>query len=571
MRTILRAAVIVMVLSVPALLAQQARRVPRDVGVPDHQREETLALVIIDKAMVASLPAQDLAALRAVIELRESFLASAPSALGQRLARSDSRIHVVTVRAEGAWFFLTNTPAAREAALARGATELRRVEGDIYLFRGRSPFSGDQFAGKDDATPLTVEGTVPLSLVVHAPPIATAGSTVRAIRDHPVVSMTTADVSRERIAATIRALQDMQSRASTTAGNATAAQYVYDAFRGLGLSTVYEDFTYDRTYAGTVYRGIRASNVVATIPGTVTPSDVVLVGAHYDSFVSPWPSAPFAPGADDNGSGTAAVLEMARVVAGQPFDFTIRFVAFGSEEDGLVGSRYHAQRARQNGDRIIAMIDLDMVAYADRQPEDLNVIVNARSAWLAAKYADAAARFGAVGCATLVDPTVRGSDHSPFWDQGYFASLSIEDSPLTSPHWHRATDTVDTLDLEFATAATRTGLAVLVDLAQPSSSPAPPASLTARSWVSRSLFSRGWTVQLTWPASTGSSGGYHVYRSTTPHSGYTRLTTSPVRTTGFVDRFQEVDATYYYTVTAVDGSGREGNRSTEVAHNGIRY
>ena len=71
MRTILRAAVIVMVLSVPALLAQQARRAPRDVGVPDHQREETLALVIINKAMVASLPAQDLAALRAVIELRE--------------------------------------------------------------------------------------------------------------------------------------------------------------------------------------------------------------------------------------------------------------------------------------------------------------------------------------------------------------------------------------------------------------------------------------------------------------------------------------------------------------------
>ena len=104
---------------------------------------------------------------------------------------------------------------------------------------------------------------------------------------------------------------------------------------------------------------------------------MVIVCAHYDSTSTQ--ATTHAPGADDNASGTAAVMEMARVLAGYQFDYTIKFIAFSAEEWGLYGSRHYAQAAKQRGEQIVGVVNLDMIGYVDLEPEDLDIVVDGQS------------------------------------------------------------------------------------------------------------------------------------------------------------------------------------------------
>ena len=173
-----------------------------------------------------------------------------------------------------------------------------------------------------------------------------------------------------------------------------------------------------------------------------------------------------APGADDNASGVAAVLEAARILAPYDLDFTVRFIAFSAEEWGLYGSRAYAAGIQGSGQRIRGVINLDMIAYADAMPEDLQIIVNPQSSWLAIVFL-AGSSYGPVDATLTVNASFVYSDHSPFWDRGLPALLAIEDNPLTNPYYHQTTDTRDKLQPEFFTAAARASLGVLAELAQP--------------------------------------------------------------------------------------------------------
>ncbi len=373
-------------------------------------------------------------------------------------------------------------------------------------------------------------------------------------------------VSAARLRAGIGELESFQTRDATTAAAVAAANFLYDSFVRFGLDTAYEDFTFTAEVDGVRVTGLPASNVIATIPGTVSPEEILIVGAHYDSWSRGGTARTFAPGADDNASGTAAILETARVLAGRRFDFTVRIVAFGAEEYGLHGSRFHAQAARAKGERIIGVLNLDMIGYVDRPPEDLDLVVNAASQWLATRFTEAAAGYAPLPTAPLLDPTERASDHAPFWDNGYSALLAIEDRVVTNPYYHRTTDTIETLDLAFATTVTRATAAAAAELAQLSRDPAPPAGLRVEALALRSPFARVKIARLSWSAPVGGAAGYHVYRSTTSHLQYRRLTTEAIRTTSFDDWILErPDDTYYYVVTAVDGTGAESNPSAEAA------
>lgn len=381
----------------------------------------------------------------------------------------------------------------------------------------------------------------------------------------PVVAVA-GTVSTDRLRGAIAALESFQTRDATTSGSLAAANFLQDYFVRLGLETNHEDFTFAAEVDGVRVTGLPGSNVVATIPGTVSPEEILIVGAHYDSWSRGGTARVFAPGADDNASGTAAVMEVARVLAGRRFDFTVRVVAFGAEEYGLHGSRYHAQAARARGDRIIGVLNLDMIGYVDRPPEDLDLVVNAASEWLATRYAAVAARHAPLPISPLVDPTERASDHAPFWDAGYSALLAIEDRAVTNPYYHRTTDTIETLDLAFATSVTRATAAGAAELAQLSHDPAPPTGLRVEALSLRSPFARVKVSRLSWSAPPGGAAGYYVYRSTRSHLDYRRLTASAIRTTSFDDWITErPDERYYYVVTAADATGAESNFSAEVA------
>lgn len=206
---------------------------------------------------------------------------------------------------------------------------------------------------------------------------------------------------------------------------------IFNQFDSFGLNPYLDPFLYN---SSTYY------NVVAAHPGTTRPEDIYILGAHFDSANN--------PGADDNGSGTAGVLEAARVLSQYEFEATMVFIAFDREEQGLHGSRAYAQT--HTDDNILGMISLDMIAYNDSGLNRARIYGREGSAALKQDLVKAisvygngleAADFGALGA----------SDHAPFQDEGFQACLLIEYD--SNPYYHSLSDSVDTpgyIDYAFA-------------------------------------------------------------------------------------------------------------------------
>lgn len=365
----------------------------------------------------------------------------------------------------------------------------------------------------------------------------------------------TDQVSGDSLETSVQALQDFRTRFALTEGCVAAGRFLYDYFLSLGLAVRYEPFTFGQYYS---------LNVIAEKRGETEPDEIVVICAHYDSITPPASRDTLAPGADDNASGVAAVMEAARILAEQPLDFTVRFAAFSAEELGLFGSIDHAGRARQAGERIVAVLNLDMIAYADAAPEDLEIIVDDRSAWLGERLAMAATGYAAQPSETTVNASFKYSDHSPFWDLGYPAVLAIEDEPLTNPHYHRVTDTVDTLDPSFFRASTQAALGLLAELAQPLIPwrPRTPKGLDAQVSVFTSLFNVVADVRLSWEPVAGAVG-YNVYRSPVSHLEYERMHGEPVTDTVFYDRGLLAGETFYYVVRSINDRQVESFSSIE--------
>lgn len=223
-----------------------------------------------------------------------------------------------------------------------------------------------------------------------------------------------------------------------------ARQNIVDHFESLGLETSLEPF---------LYRNDTYFNVVGTITGSTRPDEIYIVGAHFDSAGT--------PGADDNGSGTACVMEIARVLAAHRFEATIVFIAFDREEQGLYGSKAYADAHRN--DDIRGMISTDMVAFNPNQTNRAAIYGRSSSDPCKQALGAALATWGGI------EPTYYGvmdrSDHAPFEWEGFEAALLIEHEWGSNPHYHRSTDSVDTpnyIDYEFAANMTRGTLGWLV-------------------------------------------------------------------------------------------------------------
>jgi len=216
-------------------------------------------------------------------------------------------------------------------------------------------------------------------------------------------------------------------------------------FQSFGLGVVLHPFTYSST---TYY------NVVATQVGTVYPNQEYIIGAHYDSVSN--------PGADDNASGVAAVLEAARILSQYDSEYTIRYIAFDREEQGLVGSDAYA--TDYSSSDILGMISLDMVSF---NPGTDQALIFGRTASDPIKSSLAAAvnTYGQGISPTITGP-LDGSDHAPFEWQGFQACLIIEGDYSLNPNYHTQDDSVDTpgyIDYDFARRMTRSVVGWLVD------------------------------------------------------------------------------------------------------------
>jgi hypothetical protein len=235
-----------------------------------------------------------------------------------------------------------------------------------------------------------------------------------------------------------------------SANHDLARTNILNHFSGLGLNTSLESFT----YSGSTY-----NNVVAVLPGTTRPNDIFIIGAHYDSVGY--------PGADDNASGVAGIMEAARVLSKFSFQSTIRFIAFDREEQGLCGSTAYITDTNNRDDNILGMISLDMIAYNAGGNNTADIYGRTSSDLLKFALAEAVQTYG--GLSIQINGQLDGSDHAPFERNGFQAALLIED--LGNPYYHTAGDNVDTssyIDYTYATQMTKgavgymAGAAILV-------------------------------------------------------------------------------------------------------------
>jgi hypothetical protein len=513
-------------------------------------------LARIDKFAPPGIPDDVALKFRVLQELASCWIAESSRADFELFRQMGGSGGILDETPDGKGFYLCSGVAPEQFPLLESLGHVTAIEDGIVLFWSESEDFWNLIPEQIHVKALPSETRLRIAFPAGKTQDEPQGPLIAGALQLPNQAITdmVAAVSRDHLSSYIQDLQNFQTRRATTTNCEAAGTYIYDYFAAEGFAPEYDNFNF--TYQGNLQT---TRNIVATIPGRTAPEQIVIVGAHYDSTSNQ--GLVLAPGADDDASGTAAVMEIAKVMRDQPFDFSVRFICFSAEEIGLLGSRHYAQAAAAAGESIIGMIQLDMIAYASRIGEDLDVISNTKSAWLADLFLSAAGTYTTLPAMKWIQPSVVGSDHSPFWDQGFSAVLAIESYPLTNPYYHKPTDTIDTLDMDFGTSVAQAALATAAALAQPVGMLLVPANVTARAETVRSLFRRFKNVVLTWDANDASATGYNVYRSPAARVEFQKINTTAVPGTRYVDRYLQPDGAYYYVITAVDGQGRESGSS----------
>ena len=239
------------------------------------------------------------------------------------------------------------------------------------------------------------------------------------------------------------------SRNYATQGNIKASQYIFERFQSFGLTTWYQTITSTMV------------NVLAKKTGTKYPNQYVIICSHYDDM----PSGTTAPGADDNASGSIAVLEAARLLANVNLPYTIVFATWDEEERGLYGSQAYADTAYAHGDSIIAVLNFDMIAYDGNGDGALDVNTNSASTPLANDFAQIVSLYQPTLVPQVTTSLSGGSDHQSFQAVGYKAILSIEDNSDFTPYYHTVNDTWASLNKPYFVKMIKAGIAALVTIA----------------------------------------------------------------------------------------------------------
>ncbi|MBU4461099.1 MAG: M28 family peptidase, partial [Verrucomicrobia bacterium] len=299
---------------------------------------------------------------------------------------------------------------------------------------------------------------------------------------HPLVSEMVSCLSTNRLHALMRRLTGIEATVAagdlaaiasrkTTSGTHIyrATQMAHDHLQSLGLTASLQP------WSGGGYSG---RNVVATQTGTVRPAEIVVIVAHLDDQ----PNTSNSPGADDNASGSAAVLAAAGLFRPYRFERTIRYLLVTGEEQGLYGSAAHAAAAAAAGDNIVAVFNMDMIAWDSDDDGALDLYTRppgspgyAADLAIASAFTNAVALYGLAGVLRpeIIANGEDASDHSSFWDRGYPGVLAIEDIGDFNTHYHTTGDSLASLDPSWnyfvrfvrASLATVAGLAVPVDRA----------------------------------------------------------------------------------------------------------
>ncbi|GBO54548.1 hypothetical protein APA_2495 [Pseudanabaena sp. lw0831] len=242
-----------------------------------------------------------------------------------------------------------------------------------------------------------------------------------------------------------------------SAGHLFAREYIRSHFAKFGEVVIHEFEV----------NGSKHQNLILNIAAlTQKQRSPIIIGAHYDTVAG-------CVGADDNGSGVAVLLELAEYFSANPIKYPIQLIAFDMEEYGLCGSAAYSQKLKNEKQKLRLMISLEMLGYCDRSPNSQHY-----PAGLDKFYPNTGDFIGLIGSIpTIPDlihlqhhmkstvpcewlpagwrglaiPDTRRSDHAPFWDAGYKALMVTDTANMRNPHYHKSSDRLETLDLEFLT------------------------------------------------------------------------------------------------------------------------
>jgi Zn-dependent M28 family amino/carboxypeptidase len=303
-----------------------------------------------------------------------------------------------------------------------------------------------------------------------------------------------------------------------------ATQYVYERMQAFGLTVSYHDWN---------ACGYSNRNVIGEKIGQTRPNEIVLVVAHLDDQ----PSPTYAPGADDNASGSVGVLIAAEILRQYNFERTLRFIFFTGEEQGMCGSSQYAAYVAGLEQNIVAAYNMDMIAWNAVDGPTLRLHTRAPSnpgysgdVGIANTFVNVVSAYGLGGnLSPIVDSDGMGqSDHVSFWNRGYASILAIEDDDYDfDAYYHTTNDRLSTLNLTYFTNYVKASVGTAAHLALP----------LTETGVLRGTISDAVTllpisnasVQAAWSASstytrTDASG---VYTFTLPVATYTLTASAP--------------------------------------------
>ncbi|MBI2834414.1 MAG: M20/M25/M40 family metallo-hydrolase [Acidobacteria bacterium] len=433
--------------------------------------------------------------------------------------------------------------------------------------------------------------TFPTSLDAVTSPVARAQA--RASDLDPRVTGLLSSVSEERLAATLRKLESFKTRNTLSSIDpqdneiGAARQWIFDELKRAGsrLQVSFDAYAIPKQ-GDRITRDVEVLNVMAVLPGRSARR--IYVSGHYDSYSSadqqgsnPLSSVPpretaaagpdqsrasdtRAPGVNDDGSGTAVTMELARVFAesGVNFDATIVFIAFAGEEQNLVGARLHAHNAEVGGVIIDAVLNNDIVGGAVGgngvvDSESVRVFAegpeDSLSRQLARYIRRAAARYlpgHVVRLIPMHDRFARGGDHTAFNEHG-FAAVRITESNENYARQHSAADTFEGISVPYLAQNARVNAATLASLAL---APAAPTLVPDRR--NRRLPERApsrYDATLRWNASPGATGYTVVWRDAAATDWQHELTVA----TATHATFSNLSIDDYLFGVAATGDGHE--------------
>lgn len=275
------------------------------------------------------------------------------------------------------------------------------------------------------------------------------------------------EIRADSLESYVRWMENMGTRFALADNRREVADAIRNKFIGFGYSNARLDsFLLERTYRDVDY-SLWQYNVIARLDGSLYPDSVSVMGGHFDSILNGSDSDPFsaAPGANDNASGVAALLEIARVMKENSFrsEGSIEFVAFAAEELGLYGSWDYCEKAMQAGVKIKMMLNNDMIAYEPSSVQTnwlVNILDYDNSDGLRADAERLAARYTLLG--TYNDNAVnKYSDSYLFSLYGYPALFFFKDA--ADPNYHSLNDLIENCNFEYCREIVNISLAILID------------------------------------------------------------------------------------------------------------